>query len=327
MFAAGFAVLSGFYAVPPDEVGVIERFGKKVTPFSLPGLHYRLPWPLERLTRIQAHRVRVVEIGFRSNPGTAGPEPAAYEWNVQHRSGRFQSRPEESLMLAGDQNMMEVNAVVHYRLARPDEFLLRQLDGEGTVRSAAEGALALVATTASLDDILTTGRKLVEARVKSELQSRLDRYTAGVEVLHVQLLDVHPSVEVVDAFREVSGAYEEKNRLINEAEGYRNEQIAVSRGNAKALIAGAEGYSLGKKNRADGDAARFVLRESGYASNPGITEIRLYLETMEQVLPGKKKMIIDSNKGRRHLLLLEDGLEIAPPGALLTPTGPKGPIE
>jgi HflK protein len=321
-------LLSGIHVIGAADVGIIERFGRRLVPAEPPGLHYKFPWPIDRLTRVQATRIRTVEIGYRSYAARADSEPAAYEWNVQHRSGRFQTRPEESRMLAGDQNMMEVNAVVHYRLSKPDEFLLRQLDGESTVRSAAEAAMAAVVTTTLLDDILTTGRKLVESRVKSALQTRLDRYGAGVEVVHVQLLDVHPSVEVVDAFREVSGAYEEKNRMINEAEGYRNEQIAVSRGNAKAMIANARGYSLGKKNRADGDAGRFVLREEGYRTNPGLTETRLYLETMEQVLPGKRKMIVDSSRGRRHLLLLEDGVEIAPPGAaVLAPGGPRVPIE
>jgi HflK protein len=324
--AAAWIVFSGVHMIGPEETGIIERFGRVLMPYEEPGLHYKLPWPVETLTRIQSKRVRTVEIGYRSNPAQPESEPAAYEWNVQHRSGRFQTRPEESLMLAGDQNMMEVNAVIHYRVARPEEFLLRQLDGETTVRSAAEGALSAIAITTPLDDILTTGRKLAESRVRTELQARLDRYGAGVEVLHVQLLDVHPSIEVVDAFREVSGAYEEKNRVINEAEGYRNEQVAVSRGNAKAMIAGAQGYSAGKKNRADGDASRFVSRESGFASNPDLTTTRLYLETMEQVLAGKKKMIIDASKGRRHLMLIEDGVEIAPPGAaLLAPNTTKNP--
>jgi len=323
--AAVLIVLSGVHIIGPAEIGIVERFGRRLVPNEEPGLHYRFPWPVDQLTRVQARQVRIVEVGFRSAAAKPDSEPAAYEWNVQHRSGRFQSRPEESLMLAGDQNMMEVNAVVHYRLSRPDEFLLRQLDGESTARSAAEGALTSIATTTSLDEMLTTGRKLVEARVKAEMQQRLDRYGAGVEVLHVQLLDVHPSLEVVDAFRDVSGAYEEKNRMINEAEAYRNEQIALSRGNAKALIAGAEGYSLDKKNRSAGDASRFLLRESGYASSPDLTGTRLYLETMEQVLPGKRKMIVDATKARRHLILLEDGVEIGPGAALLAP--PKGPIE
>ena len=320
--------LSGLHTIRPNESGIVERFGRKLVPNEDPGLHYKLPWPIDRLTRIQSSAVRTVEIGFRSNSATPDSEPAAYEWNVQHRSGRFQRKPEEALMLAGDQNMMEVNAVVHYRLARPDEFLLRQLDGEATVRTAAESVLTSIATTTSLDDLLTVGRKQTEARVGKELQSKLDRYTAGVEILHVQLLDVHPSLEVVDAFREVSGAYEEKNRLVNEAEGYRNEQVALSRGNAKAQLANAEGYSLGKKNRSSGDASRFSLAEEAYRGNPALTETRLYLETMEHVLPGRKKMIVDSSKGRRHLLLLEDGVQIAPPGAaVLGPSSMKPPDE
>jgi regulator of protease activity HflC (stomatin/prohibitin superfamily) len=131
-------------------------------------------------------------------------------------------------------------------------------------------------------------------------------------VLDVRLLDVHPSLEVVDAFRDVSGAYEEKNRLVNEAEGYRNEQVALARGNAQAKLAAAQGYSVGKKNRSAGDADRFRSAEAAFRAAPGPTETRLYLETMEQVLPGRKKVIFDSSRGRRHLLLIEDGVEIGP---------------
>ena len=172
---------------------------------------------------------------------SAEAEPAAYEWNVQHRSGRFQRRPEESLMLTGDQNMIEVNAVVHYQMARPDDFLFGQLDAETTVRTAAESALQTTVSTAPLDDVLTTGRQEIESRVMAALQAKLDRYGAGARVVRVKLLDVHPSLEVVDAFREVSGAFEEKNRLIDEAEGYRNEQIALARGNAEARLKTAAG--------------------------------------------------------------------------------------
>jgi len=315
--AAGIIVLSGFYAVQPDEVGVIERFGKKVMPFSAPGLHYKLPWPVERLTRIQAHRVRVVEIGFRSNAGSSGTEPSAYEWNVQHRSGRFQSRPEESLALTGDQNMIELNATVHYDVEHPDAFLFRQMDGEATVREAAESVIHGVSSTAPLDDVLTVGRQAMEQKALVELQRRMDRYETGIRILRVKLEDVHPSLEVVDAFRGVSAAFEEKNRMVNEAEGYRNEQLALARGNAKAQVQNANAYTLGRTNRAVGDASRFTQEEQAYRTAPGPTETRLYLETMDQVLPGKKKLIVDSSKGRRHLLLLEDGVEVAPPGAAI----------
>ncbi len=320
--------LSGLYVLAPDEVGIVERFGRKVLPLREPGLHYRLPWPVESLTRVQARKVRVVEAGFRSGREFTEAEPAAYEWNVQHRSGRFQRKPEESLMVSGDQNMLEVNAAIHYRLARPDDFLFTQLDGETTVRTAVESVLQAVITTTPLDDVLTTNRRALEQRALTELQRRLDRYRAGVEVIQFRLLDVHPSLEVVDAFRDVAGAYEEKIRLINVAEGYRNEQVALSRGQAKASLETASGYRFGRKNRADGDAARFTQAEAAFRSAPGPTETRLYLETMEEVLPGVPKMIMDAGRGRRHLLLVEDGVEISAPAAgVLPPPRPMPPPE
>jgi len=204
--AAGlvYLLLSGFYVLQPNEIGVIERFGKKMLPHKEPGLHYKLFWPIETLTRVEARRVRGVEIGFRStNTFTEEFEPAAYEWNVQHRSGRFQRRPEESLMLSGDQNMTELTAVVHYRLAKPEDFLFRHLDGEAVVRTASESVLQGVIASSPLDEALTVKRRAIEERAKKELRERLRRYETGVEVLQVKLLDVHPSVEVVDAFRDV----------------------------------------------------------------------------------------------------------------------------
>lgn len=310
---AALFVFNGFYALGPDETGVIERFGKKVLPYREPGLHYKLPWPVEKLTRVQARRARALEIGYRSTGGGEETEPAAYEWNVQHRGGRFQRRPEESLALTGDQNMIEVTATVHYRLSRPDDYLFGLLDGDSTVRVTGESAIHSVITTTGLDDVLTRGRRAIEERIRKEMQARLDRYKSGIEVLAVKLLDVHPSLEVVDAFRAVSGAFEEKNRLIDEAEGYRNEQVALARGNAQASLLEAQGYSTGRRNRSLGDAMRFTERESAFRSAPGPTELRLYLETMEQVLPGRRKMIVDAAKGRRNLMLIEDGVEIAAP--------------
>jgi Cu+-exporting ATPase len=309
-------LLNGFYALKPDEAGIIERFGKKTVPNGEPGLHYKLPWPIDRLTRVQAHRVRVAEVGFRTNLSSSVAEPAAYEWNVQHRTGRIQKVSEESLMLTGDQNMIELNATVQYSPDHPDDFLFRQIDGDATVRAAAESVIQSIVTQTLLDDLLTTGRKMVEERARALLQQRLDRYTAGVEVLQVRLEDVHPSLEVVDAFREVSGAFEEKSRLINEAEAYRNEQLALARGNAQAQLRNAASYRLGRTNRASGDASRFTLAEDAYRAAPQATEHRLYLESIEAVLPGKKKIIVDKTHGRRHLLLLEDGVEIPSLGAL-----------
>ncbi|MGI8744341.1 MAG: FtsH protease activity modulator HflK [Bryobacteraceae bacterium] len=320
-----FIVLNGAYVIRPDEVGIVQRFGRKLLPYSQPGLHYKLPWPVERLTRIQSRRVRRLEIGFRSNSNSPDAEPAAYEWNVQHGGGRFQRKPEESLMLTGDLNMIELNATVHYDLLHPDDFLFRQLDGEASLRAAAESAIQSVVTATGLDAVLTAGRIAIEQKACRELQSRLDRYGSGIRVLSLRLEDVHPSVEVVDAFRDVSGAYEEKSRLVNEAEGYRNEQIALARGNARGRIENANAYTIGRVNRAAGDASRFEQREIAFRATPGPTETRLYLETIEQVLPGKRKLIIDRTgdhtKSARRLFLLEDGVEIgaSPASPLFAP--------
>jgi membrane protease subunit HflK len=271
----------------------------------------------------------VVEIGYRSNSSAPETEPAAYEWNVQHRSGRFQRMPEEALMLTGDQNMIELNATVHYSISHPDDFIFRQLDGDITIRTAAESVMQTITTQTPLDDLLTTGRHAVEAKAKKLIQERMDRYQAGIEVLHVKLQDVHPSLEVVDAFRAVSGAYEEKNRLINEAEGYRNEQVALARGNAKAQLQNAASFKLGRVNRAQGDADRFDLREVSFRGAPGPNETRLYFDTIDQVLPGKKKLILDKSKGRRHLFLLDDGVELTGPAAapILQPNPRMNPDE
>jgi P-type Cu+ transporter len=307
---AGVYLLSGFYALNADETGVVERFGRKLLPYRQPGLHYKLPWPIDRLTRVQAHRVRVVEVGFRSNPKGIANEPVAYEWNAQHRGGMFQKVAEESLMLTGDQNMIELTATIHYIPEHPDDFLFRQLDADVTVRSAAESVIQGVVTSSALDDVLTSSRRAIEARAKAELQNRLASYGAGVTVLQVKLEDVHPSLEVVDAFRQVSDAFEEKSRLVNEAEGYKNEQLALAHGNAAATLQNANAYSSGRKTRSEGDASRFQVAEQAFRKAPQATESRLYLETMEEVLPGKKKVIVDASKNKRHLFLLQDGVEL-----------------
>ena len=317
--AAAAVVLSGFYIIGPGEEGILERLGRRVAPNAGPGLHYKLPWPVEKLTRVPSRRIEAIEIGFRSSSPSAGEEPASYEWNVQHRAGRFQRVAEEAQHLTGDQNMLEVNATVHYRLRKPEDFLLRHADPAATVRAAAESVLQSAAVGIETDSLLTTGRREVETAARTKLQSILDRYSAGVEIVQIRLLDVHPSIEVVGAFRDVAGALEEKSRLINEAEGYRNQQIAVARGNAEAMIAAAKGYSEGTKHRAAGDAVRFIQTQAGFQTASGPNETRLYLETLETVLPGRRKVIMDSSRGRRHLFLLEDGGVRIPESVLAQP--------
>ncbi len=311
-------LLTGVMIVGPDELGVVQRFGQRLSPPLWPGLHYRIPWPVEQVTKIKPNRIQVAELGFRTLGKEAAPtdatEPAAYEWNLQHRSGRYERQPDEALMLTGDENLIEVNAVVQYSVGSADKFLFSTTDPNNLIRVAAESALRLLIGQNTLDAALTTGRAGIERGAKALLQARLDEYHSGLRVVAMQLQDVHPSVEVVDAFRNVSSAFEEKSKLINEAESYRNEQLALARGQALARLSEAAGYTADRANRAAGDAERFNQAVEAFRRSPNVTETRLYLETIEQVLAGKKKMIVDASKfGRRQMLFIDpQGLPIDP---------------
>ena len=316
--AAAIWIASGVHVIEPEQLGVVERFGRKIPPYREPGLHYKLPSPIETLTRVEALRVRVLEIGFRTNANAVFDEPPAYEWNVQHRGGKLEFHPEESLLLTGDQNMVEAHIAVHYVLEDPGDYLFEQAAPETTIRVAAESVIREIVNQTSLDDLLTTERRAVEQRAADRLQDRLLRYRTGARVLAVRLQDVHPSVEVVDAFREVAGAIEEKSRRINEAEGYRNERVALARGQAEARTRLAVAYKARRMNRASGDAARFTRLERASRAAPETTRTRLYLETMEEVLPRCRKLILDPRaRGRRGIYSIEDGVELAPAGAAI----------
>ncbi|HKQ78872.1 MAG TPA: FtsH protease activity modulator HflK [Blastocatellia bacterium] len=321
-------MLTGVTIVGPDEFGVVQRFGQRLSSPLWPGPHYRIPWPFERVTKIKPNRIQVAELGFRTSGNeaalTGATEPAAYEWNLQHRSGRYERRPDEALMLTGDENLIEVNAVVQYSVGSADKFLFSTTDPDDLIRVAAESSLRLMIGQNTLDAALTTGRAEIERGAKALLQARLDEYDSGLRVVAVQLQDAHPSVEVVDAFRNVSSAFEEKSKLINEAESYRNERLALARGQALARLAEAAGYSTERANRASGEAERFKQSLEAFRRSPNVTETRLYLETIEQVLAGKKKMIIDASKfGRRQMLFIDPQGSPIDPSQLAQPSAPQ----
>jgi membrane protease subunit HflK len=296
---------TGIYIVAPDERGIVLRFGQVVRE-SEPGPHYRLPWPFETVLRPSVTAVRKEEIGFRTV--SQGP-PARYE-----------EVPVEALMLTGDENIVSLESIVQYRV-RPDatgprDFLFNVRDPQETVRSAAEAAMREVIGRTDIDRALTEGKEEVQDAAQVVLQAILDRYAAGIEVVTVKLQDVDPPEQVSDAFKDVISAQQDKERLINEAAGYANDVVPRARGAAAQLLNEAEGYREAKVRDAAGVAQRFTALQSEYEKAKDVTRRRLYLETMEAIMPGMNKIIMDDVAGRQ-----------AVPYLPLDPFMPRRPVE
>ncbi|MBN2452358.1 MAG: cation-translocating P-type ATPase family protein, partial [Lentisphaeria bacterium] len=229
VLACGVAVYlcSGVFRVGPDGVGIVRRFGRVRTPLSGPGLHYRLPWPVTRLDRVRAGRWLRVEVGFRTTAGEQAGSPPAYEWNIQHRGGRYDMVPEEALMTCGDHSFLEVAAVAHFRIVDPVRVLCAAADLDAVLRTAAESALREVVSRQPLRAVLTLSRAEVEREAGAVLARILAPCETGVIPVAIHLQDVHPPLEVVDAFRRVVDALEQKDAVVSQAEAYANEQIPL----------------------------------------------------------------------------------------------------
>jgi HflK protein len=308
VLAMGAAVwlVSGVIALGPGESAAVQRFGRLVDAQLPPGLHVRAPWPIEVVTRHAPHRVRVLELGFRS-PAVAATGAIDLEWNTPHGEGQVQQVAEENLVLTGDENMSELYAVLQYTIADPARYLFGVRDGEALVRMVAEGTLRNLAASYPLDAMLTTDRQVLERRWADAVRARLAALGAGVGVLGIHLADVHPPVEVVDAFRDVASAEEERVMRVNEADAYSKESIPIARGNAKAKLEEAAAYRASLINHSQGDASRFIARVS-QAGTAALTMFRLQMESLEAVLPGKRVIITDDRKGgRRTLIFLGQG--------------------
>ncbi|MGD2094021.1 MAG: FtsH protease activity modulator HflK [Phycisphaerales bacterium] len=290
--------LSGIYIVRPDEQGVVRRFGK-VVKVTEPGPHYHLPNPIEKVDKPKIQQVRRLEIGFE----TISPGPPA----------RYKFHPEESLMLTGDEQIIDAQIIVQYKIKDAADYLfnVRKLEGsQGTIKDAAEVALRQVVGMRPIDDVLIKEKLQVEVDIRALLQEIVDGYESGVRIIEVKLQTVQPPKEVAAAFSDVVSAKEDKEKLIQEAKGYNEDIIPKARGQARSIILAAEGYKEEKIRRAEGDVEKFLAVLKEYQSAKDITRKRLYLETMEKVLPGVKKFIIDSKSGDGLLKLLP--LEGAP---------------
>jgi len=284
-------LFTGVYMVGPDEVGVVRTFGE-FTRVAQSGLNYHFPYPIEQVNTPAVTEVKRIEIGFRTL-----------------RNGQYRSVEKESLMLTGDENIVDAEMIVQYKIKDPVKYLFRIMEPELTVREAAEASLRTVVGRNKIDETLTTGKFKIQEETKIQLQLILDKYDSGIHVVAVQLQDVSPPKEVLGAFKDVASAKEDKNRMINQAEGYRNNVIPIARGEAEAMIRDAEGFKQARIKRSEGDAVKFttILRE--YRKAKSITRKRLYLETMERVLPNIEKIIIpDKNSGNMlNLLNLNPG--------------------
>ncbi len=280
---AVFWIISGIYIVEPDEVGVVLRFGK-YSEQTTSGIHYHLPYPIERVETPKVTIIRREEVGFR----TIGRS------SVQSSVGQVRMVPEESLMLTGDENIVDVQFIVQYLIKDPVDYLFNVAGQSKTVMAAAEAAMREVVGKNKIDSVLTTDKLVVQNACRDLMQEILDIYGAGIQVVSVQLQDVHPPKEVVDAFKDVASAREDKSRFINEADAYRNDLLPKARGEAAAMINQAEAYKEGSIRRSEGEAARFTALLEEYNKAKDVTKRRLFIETMERILsnPDLEKIIL-----------------------------------
>jgi membrane protease subunit HflK len=284
------AAVAGFYmftfSVKPDEAGVVLRFGKydRIAP---PGIHFKLPPPFEEVRKPPVTRQNIIEVGMRTANLRTG------------MSGRQQDVPEESLMLTGDENIVDVDFTVYWRI-RPDrvqDYLFNIANPEATVKEVAESAMREIIGTMNIQPVLTEARQKIEQDAQKLMQTILDKYGAGIRVDQVQLQKVDPPTEVIDAFRDVQAARADKERFQNEATTYANRVVPAARGERDRILQQAEGYKSQTVAEATGQAARFVKVFDEYRKAPDVTRKRMYLETMERVLGGTDKIIIDSKNG------------------------------
>lgn len=291
---------TGVYVVGPGEQGVIRTFGKD-TGRTGPGLHYRLPL-VQRVDIVNVEEIRRIEVGFR------GDKPV----------------PTEALMLTGDENIVEAQMIIQYRVSDPSKYLFELKDAEEALRATAEVALRSMVGRTKIDDVITTGREEVQNETRDWLQKLMNQYSSGLSITEVKLQTVDAPDEVKEAFHDVVRAREEKEKLINQAMGYQADVIPRARGQARQIEREAEAYREERVLKARGDAAKFEAQRVEYAKAQAVTRERLHLETVERVLGRvEKKTLVDQDiKGVLPLLSIGTQGAVGPQaGAIGTQTG------
>ena len=282
---------SGFFRVEPDELGVVLRFGKQVREVQ-PGLNYHLPYPIEKVLTPKALRVNKIDIGMRIVD------------DLRRGGTTTRDVPEESLMLTGDENIVDVDFSVLWKVKPTGvgDYLFNIQNPEGTVKAVAGSAMREVIGRSEIQPILTGARQTIENAVQELMQRTLDHYGAGILVQQVQLQKVDPPSQVIDAFRDVQAARADLERAINEAQTYANRVVPEARGRVAQITQAAEAYKQQTVAEATGQTARFLKIFEQYKKAPDVTRERMYLETMERVLGGTDKIILDSGVGGSNVV-------------------------
>jgi modulator of FtsH protease HflK len=279
VLAAAIAYYALTFRVDADELGVVLRFGK-VTRLEPPGLHFRMPYPIDEVRLPKVTQQNIIEIGVRAATGTG----ASYV-------------REESLILTGDENIVDVNFIVFWRIRDAQQYLFNIQNPEITVKEVAESAMREVVGQSEIQPLLTGARQKTEQAVQTLMQDVLNRYGAGIRVDQVQLLKVDPPTQVIDAFRDVQAAAADKERLQNEAASYASRIVPEARGDSERILQGAHAYREQSVAEASGQSARFLKIYEEYNKAPEVTRKRMYLETMERIMSGTDKIIVDTKTG------------------------------
>ena len=271
-------LLSGIYIVPTDQQGLVTQWGKVVEPRVFPGIHYALPWPIDRVYRLKVRELRRRVVGGEIPDSILGRSQAA-----------------NSEFFSGDQNLLNIRVVIQYSVSSPKDFLFVTRNADQVVGLAVESELVRRVAHTRVDDILTTQKLAIQNDVLRSARAIIDNYRAGALLSSINIESVSPPPETAEAFRSVAGARSDAFRIVNEADGYANDLLPRARGEADQLLDQAHAYSDGKINRAQGDAARFTAVAAEYRKAPQVTSTRAYLEAMELILPKLKKLIVDTN--------------------------------
>ncbi len=288
---------SAFYTVQPEQQAVVKRFGE-VIKITDPGLHFKIPFGIDQVQRVASARVLKQEFGFR----TAGQQSDQRTRYSQEDFGN------ESLMLTGDLNVIDVEWVVQYRIQDPIKYLYQVRQPDRTLRDISESVMRRVVGNRLGSEVLTVGRVAIAEGVREEIQDIMNLYDAGIHIITVELQDVVPPKAVRPAFNEVNEARQERERMINEATKRANQQIPRAEGEAQRKISDAEGYATERVNIALGETSRFTAMLREYKTVPDVTRSRLYLETMADILPnvGQILMVQEEQVGPLPLMNVRD---------------------